>query len=311
MRVPFTDGFDQSVSLGAMNRQCTNWYPHFFTETGPQGTLVREPRLFGTPGLTQLATTGAVVTEINRGSQLMAGVLYFVNGTSLYRLNADFTTTSLGTVAGNGKVSIAHNGIQIMVLAPGGNGYIYNKDTAAFTQITDPDFTANGNPQIVIFVDGYFMCSTDSKKFVISNLNDGTAWTATDFGTAESDPDAIVSLVNFRNEAYILGCTSVEAQDNVGGADFPFVRNGLFLDKGVTARFSVVKTSNTFMFIGGGDNEDSAVWAFRENGLVKISNTGVDLLLAALNDNQLDQVSSYAYSQDGSTFAAFDRDWET
>jgi hypothetical protein len=306
MELPFTDGFNQSVSLPAMNRQCTNWYPDFIED----GDAVVK-RLFGTPGLSQLATTGSASSDSNRGSQEMAGILYFVNNSALYRLNADFTTTSLGTVSGSGKVSLSNNGIQLLVIVPGGNGFIFDKDTATFTQITDPDFIANGAPQIGMFIDGYFMVSTDTKKFITSNLNDGLAWTATDFGTAESDPDVIVSLVNYKNEAYILGATTVEAQDNVGGTDFPFIRNGLFLDKGVAARFSVVKTSQTFMFIGGGQNEAPAVWSLQGNGVVKMSNNGVDLLLGALTTTELDQVASYAYAQDGSTFVAWELPDET
>lgn len=298
----FTDGFDESRSLPAMNRRCTNIYPKYFQDE--EGNLVKT--LLGTPGQNQLATTGSASTEINRGSEVLADIPYFVNGTSLHKLNSDFTTTSLGTVDGSGKVSIAENGIQLMVLSPGGKGYIYNKNTAVFAEITDSDFVVNGRPQVVIFIDGFFLASTDSKKFIVSDLNDGLAWAPLDFGTAESDPDIIVSVVNFKNQAHILGSRTIEAQDNIGGADFPFIRNGLFLDKGCRAKFSVVKTSGTFLFIGGDKNEEPAVWSLQGNGLVSVSNTGVELLLGDLSKTQLDAVSGYTYSQDKSTFVAFE-----
>jgi hypothetical protein len=242
----------------------------------------------------------------------MADAPYFVNGTSLYRLENDVSTiTTIGTIVGSDRVSMADNGTQLMILVPNRTSYIYNRTTNTLAAITDTDFTANGNPLYVIYIDGYFMAITDEKKFIISNLNDGTAWDALDFGSAETDPDDISGIVNFNNQAYILGTETAEAQDNVGGSDFPFIRNGLFLDKGVDATFSVVKTSNAFMFIGSGANEDPAVWSFGPGGLRKISNTGVDIALADLTPNQMSQVGSYSYAQDGDTFVAWELPNET
>ena len=306
----FTDGFNDSSSLPSMNRQCTNWYPKFVED----GDVVLK-RLFGTPGSFQLATTGGA-TEVNRGAHVVAGVPYFVNGISLYRLNADFTITNLSTIdsvdiTGSGKVSMADNGIQLMILVPGGSGFIFNKDTALLEVITDLDFTANGLPQVMIFIDSFFMVVTDSKKFIISAANDGTNWNALDFGTAESDPDIIVGLTNFKNEAYIMGSVTGEPQVNIGGTDFPFQRTGLFLDKGLFARFSIVETSDTFMMIGGGLNEDPSIWSLQGNRFAPISNTGIDLLLNSLTTTQLDQVVGYSYAQDHSTFVAWELPNET
>jgi len=307
MELAFTDGFNQSASLPSMNRQCTNWYPKFIEDGEENGRPIIRKRLVGIPGLNQLATTGeGVASEKNRGALVMDGVPYFVNGVTLNSLDAAFAITSLGTVTGSGKVSIAKNGIQLMVVVPGVAGYIFNKDTAAFEQINDPDFTANGFPQLVIFIEGYFLCITDTKKFIISSLNDGTQWNALDFGTAEADPDAIVAPVNFKSEAFIIGTKTIEGFENIGGVDFPFVKTGFIIDKGCFARFSVVVTSDTFMFIGGGDNEDPAVWSIVGNKPVSVSNTGVELLLGALSQVELDEVSGYTYKQDKSTFVAWE-----
>jgi len=311
MELVFADGFNQSSSLPSMNRQCTNCYPKF-VEAGD----VVEKRLFGTPGLTQLATTGTSAQEANRGSHVMAGIVYFVHNISLSRLNEDETITNLSTldsvdITGSGKVSMADNGTQLMILVPGGSGFIFNKDTAALEVITDSDFTANGLPQVVIFIDSFFMVVTDSKKFIISASNDGTSWDALDFGTAESDPDKIVGLTNFKNEAYIMGSETGEPQNNIGGTDFPFQRNDLFLDKGLFARFSIVNTTDTFMFIGGSVNEDPSIWSLQGNSLVQVSNTGIDLLLNSLTTTELDQVVAYTYAQDHSTFVAWELPNET
>jgi hypothetical protein len=168
MQLDITGGFYESDSLPISAQRLVNAYVNV-----PQtrGALSQEV-IFGTPGLTQIATTG-VIDEENRGLWVMAGIPYVVNGDKLYTLADDNTLAAVGTITGTGRVSMADNGTQLCILDPGGNGFIYNRDTTAFAQITDPDFTANGNPQYVVFNDGYFVFSTDSKKFINSALNDG------------------------------------------------------------------------------------------------------------------------------------------
>lgn len=295
----FTDGFYQADSLESMNMVCQNLYPKF-VNLGDQVL----PRLQTTPGL-DVYTFPGTLEDGNRGMHALDGVPYAVNGGRLYRIDSRISVTNLGAIAGTGQVSIADNGTQMMILVPGGNGYIYDQDLGTLTQITDPDFTANGNPQYVIFIDGYFMCSTDSKKFIISALNDGLVWNALDFGSAEADPDPIVGLVNFKNEAYIFGSQTCEAFQNIGGAGFPFQRNGLILNKGLSAPQAILQLADTILWIGSGDNEEEAVYALQGTSTVKISNTAVDLLLRNVTATEFLDVSGFAYFQDGSYFACW------
>ena len=151
---------------------------------------------------------------------------------------------------------MSDNGTQLMVLIPGGNGYIVNEAASpVFQQITDVDFTANGAPQYVVFVDSFFVVTTDSKKFIKSASNDGLAWNALDFGTAESDPDNIVAPIVSNNRLYIGGSEGTEEFQNTGAGGFPFQRTGLFIPKGVFAPLSMIDIGNTYMWIGGGTNE--------------------------------------------------------
>lgn len=166
MRIPFTGGLYEDLSAPAGVQLCTNMYP----DVAQTDTPYKE-KLLHTPGITQLVTTGSGSAHINRGSHVMSGIPYFVNGASLYRLNqlteTTFDTTNLGTISGTPRVSMADNGTQLMILVPGGSGYIYDS-TNGLQEITDSDFTANGNPQHVVYVDGYFVITTDSKKSIIS-----------------------------------------------------------------------------------------------------------------------------------------------
>jgi hypothetical protein len=279
--------------------------------TSYKGTALSQETLFGTPGLTQLATSGTLDNE-NRGGHEMAGKPYFVNGDRLYRLDqaivfdqVTYSLVFLGDISGTGRVSMADNGTQLMILVPGGDGFIYNHVTDTFSQITDADFTANGAPQFVVFIDGYFLVTTDSKKFIVSAINDGLSYNALDFGTAESDPDDIVAPVVYKNQLFISGRQTFEAFQNIGGADFPFSRTGLFLQKGCFAPYSLVNAQDTFMWVGGGANEGPAIWALNGNSTTKISTTAIDSILSKLTDSQLFNIFSWAYANKGAYFIGF------
>jgi len=309
IQLPIANGFYESESLAISAQQCVNFYPNIVQTQG-----LSQETLFGTPGLNQLATSGDV-QQINRGSHVKSGVPYFVNGTSLYMLersfdsnnNESFGVVELGSVSGTGRVSMADNGTQLMILVPGGPGYIYNEDAGTpFQQITDSDFTANGNPQYVVFLDGYFVITTDEKKFIVSALNDGLSYNALDFGSAEADPDDIVAPIVHKNQLFIVGSETTEVFQNIGGSGFPFQRvNGYVIDKGLFAPFSIVKADGTFLMIGGGVNESPAVWIFTGNGFSKISTTAIDNTLQRFSDSDISGAFAWSYAQKGAYFIGF------
>jgi len=296
--LPIANGYYQSDSLPISAQECINLYPNI-----AQAPALNQETLFGTPGLVQVASASDIDTC--RGAHEMNGVPYFVIGGHLYSMASDYTLTQIDVIAGTGRVSMADNGTQLLVLVPGGNGYIYNHSTDTFAQITDADFTANGNPQQVVFIDGYFCLTTDSKKFIVSALNDGLSYNALDFGTAESDPDEIVAPIVFKNQLFIGGSQTIEAFQNIGGADFPFQRTGLFLSKGISSPFSIQSIQDTFVFVGAGANESPAIWALSGNSVAKISTTAIDKELSALTESQVADIYSWAYAEKGAYFVGF------
>jgi len=307
IELPIANGYYESESLPISAQRCINWYPNI-----PQAPALGQETLLGTPGIGQLVTTGQV-QQVNRGSHTMAGIPYFVNGQTLYRLNRtvtesgdEFSFDALGTVSGSGRVSMADNGTQLMILVPGGDGYIFTDSPDTLTQITDSDFTANGAPQIVVFVDGYFVCNTDSKKFIVSALNDGLNWDALDFGSAEADPDIIRAPHVHSNQLFIFGSETIEVFQNLGGAGFPFQRiNGFVIPKGISSPFGVVETISSFMFIGAGVNESPAIWRLVGNGVQKVSTTAIDKELASFTDEDVQISFAWAYADKGAYFAGF------
>jgi len=300
--LPFANGFYVLDDLQLSAQECRNWRPNI-----PQAAALSQATLVGTEGLVQVATTGASVLDANRGAKRLNKKPYFVNRNSLFRLNADFTLNDLGTIEGTGRVSMDENGVQLLIQVPRGKGYIFTENPDTLTEITDPDFRANGNPEAVEFVDGFFMLSTDAKKFIISALNDGLAYNALDFGSAESDPDTIVGLIIYNNEPFIAGGSTFEGFNNppTTGAGFPFVRTGLFLDKGLFAPFSLVNSNNTFMWVGGDDKEDPAIWQFANNQAVKISTTAIDIELSKLTEEEVNGIFAYTFAIKGAYIIGF------
>jgi Phage stabilisation protein len=299
--LPITNGFYVSPSLPLSAQECTNWYVNV-----NELPAASQENLFGTPGLRQVATTGTQ-EQATRGSAHLRVEPYFINGTNLYRLNPNFTLTTLGVIPGTGRVSVAENGTQLCIVVPGNpsRGFIFTTNPDTLTEIADADWKANGEPQQVAFIDGYFVFTTNTKKFICSALNDGLAYNALDFGTAEADPDDTVAPIVFNNQLFIGGSQTLEAFQNVGGSGFPFKRAGLYVPKGIAAPFSVVNASNTFMFIGGGYNEGAGVWAFEGNAPTKISTAPIDTILQELIPADLAKVFAWSYSQRGAYFIGF------
>jgi hypothetical protein len=77
------------------------------------------------------------------------------------------------------------------------------------------------------------------------------------------------------------------------------------LDKGVFSPYSLINTQDTFMWVGGGQNESPAIWAFAGNSTQKISTVAIDFILKSLTDTQLANIYAWTYSQNGAYFVAF------
>jgi len=304
VQLPFTHGYYVSESLPMSHQECTNVYVAI-----NQAPALAKEYIVGTPGISSATTAG---TSLNRGVHVMQGIPYVVTDGFLYKINETFingnpvySSTVIGAISGTGRVSMADNGTQLCILVPGGDGYIYNRSTDVLVQITDTDFTANGNPQYVAYVDGFFVFTTDDNKFIVSDINNGLSYNALDFGTAESNPDELVAPVVYKNQLFIGGGLTMEGFQNIGGADFPFQRTGVFIQKGVFSPFSIINTDTGFMFVGGGVNESPSIWLCNGSDVAKVSTPPIDLLLKQINKAQLGLIYSWSYASKGSFFVGF------
>lgn len=306
------NGYYLSESPVTASLVCQNLVPNY-----PQNNAISQSQVFGSPGIDLLVSTGDA--DINRGSIVLGGIPFFINGNFLYSLrrsedingNVVYITENEGAIIGDGRVSIAENGTQICIVVPGtGTGYIYT-ESGGLVVISDPDFTANGNAEVVVFIDGYFAFTTNSKKWFISALNDGTSYNALDFGTAEADPDNIRSAFVYRNQIYIFGSETIEVFNNVGGADFPFQRvQGFVIPKGIAGKFCVAAFDGSFAWLGQGENETPRVFVFTGNDGQAISNNAVEFNLEQKPLESIENSFVMTYSSRGRVYISFSFDDE-
>jgi hypothetical protein len=298
---PIANGFYEDASKTIASQECINCIPQI-----PQAQALSSAQLTGTPGILQFATAGELSS---RGAHEMKGVAYSVNGNMLYSINLDGTTTSIGLISGTGRVSIADNGIQMCIVVPGGDAYIFTA-AGGLVLITDSDFISTLGPsEQVTFVDGYFVhfnnssVASTSPIFFVSNLKDGLAYDALDFATAESDPDDITGIHVSRNQLNVIGSQTIEPFANIGGAGFPFQRiQGAVVPKGVKGKFSLVEFNESFAFVGSGFNEQPSVWMFIGSSGQKISTQAIDNVIQGLSDSEQKEIFTTVYSENGGFF---------
>lgn len=199
---------------------------------------------YGTPGETLFLDVGA--TPFRGGIEFEpTSVAYAVHRGVLYEINNAGVATNVGVLGTTtGRVSMAHNGTQVMIV-DGTSGYIYNTSTLVFAQIVDADFPAN--PTTVTFLAGRFVVSfANSSRFYESDAYNGMSWDALRFANAETSPDPIVSMWSSNGQLIPLGALTTEYWGLSGALDFSFAPlQGTATEWGLAARWSLAKFDNT------------------------------------------------------------------
>lgn len=230
MRVPFIGGSNTSRTVNVAAQRTVNMYAELDPESKYQAGL------FARPGLVTYSTGPS---DGVRGSAVFGDNLYYVVGTEVIKVTTAAAVSTIGTIyTSSGRVSFATNKTQLMFVD---GTYGYTTTGSSVTQISDGDFP-NG-ATVVVFLDGYFIVNDPGNigRFHVSDLDDGTAWTATFFGTAARNPDALISLAVPDRTLWLIGALTTEVWWNSGNPDFPFesTESG-FVEWGTLSAHSVV-----------------------------------------------------------------------
>ena len=207
-----------------------NFYPEIAT-----GTPKARTWLVPTPGLDPF-----VVLEAGPVRALFAeeGRCFAVGGTSFVEILADQTAVGRGPVADDGlPASISSNGSdghQLFVVA-GGEGFIFNLETNAFTHLdaaTAPDFPRPCRM-------GALSMATPRAEKRERYVPDFRARGRPVLGcarrrTGQSDDRHRPALVAVHREVWLLGSSTTTVWADIGDPDFPFAPiPGAFIQQGL------------------------------------------------------------------------------
>jgi hypothetical protein len=201
--------------------------------------------LDSTPGLVAFSTLGAVISG-TRGLKQMGGVLYAVNGETLYRVDQFGVETSLGTVAGSLPVTMDKIGQELAICADT-LSYVWNAQTSTFSTITDPNFyvadAVTGQNQRVIFN------RRGTGQFFWSDTLAATVYDGLNLQTAEANDDNLVAPFAAYDDLWLFGTETTEiAREAVGG--FYDRISGAVLDVGLASKYAVTRLGNAVYWLG-------------------------------------------------------------
>lgn len=233
---------------------------------------------YGTPGLDLFVSFGA--TPARGGIEFEpTSVAFVVHRATLWEVNNAGTMTNRGALlTSSGRVSMSHNGVQIMIV-DGTYGYIYNTNTTVFAQIVDADYPANTTT--VTYLSRRFVVSIlNSSRFYWSDIDNGLSWDALNFANAETNPDPIVAVYASNGQLILEGTATCEFQGNSGVGDPAFISlQGTANEWGLAARNSIAKFDNTFACVM--KNRMGEVMIAKMSGYIpeKISTVDIDWII--------------------------------
>lgn len=234
----------------------------------------------GVPGLRTLATFPGGATknyiEVN-------GVLYGAVGQTFGRIDADLTFTALGSFSGTARLTMRHNGLQVLVI-DGLSGFVYDIAAGTWTQITDPGFVYGATQATT--QDGYGIVGLpDTGQFGISGLYDFLTWAAIDFTSAEGLPDNLSTVISNSRVLHVLGTDSLELYFNRGDAAFPFERiDGGFFAIGCSAPYSAAVADDSVFWLGNNDQGALGIYRMQGQSPLRISTEPLEREIAEYAD---------------------------
>lgn len=293
VELPLGIGEGRGLSPNVSARKCINWFPEIYKEADKTKSILRN-RL----GASLLTTIG--VGPI-RGLIIHSDNMYAVSGNTLYKIDSNYATTSIGTLnTSTGLVSMASNGSfgNQLIIVDGTDGYTYNSNTLTFAVIADAQFPTS--PTKVTYMDSFFIVlNADSGQFNISLSNDGTSWDALDFANAERKPDNILSVETLGRDVYFIGSDTTEIWTNTGGR-FPFepYTNGV-LEIGCASGDTTAKMADGIIFVSKSERGGRQVVGVVGSKYRKLSSISMDYVLTNTSFNN---ASAFVFEQDSHIF---------
>lgn len=264
--------------------------------------------LTGRPGLTRV---GATTLAGGFGHSLYpgAGRLFVATGSHVYEVGSGGNIiTDYGTGLSNfapTQMPFVANGTQLLICDPEA-GNIFNVNPGG------PSLDNVFNGVSLEYLDDFYIAIATGASLVGANPNqlnvsvngDGTTWPGLAFTFETSAADLIVRLAVLNSLVYIFGQKTLRIWYNAGNAIFPFARiNGGVVNLGCLAPASVVKFSNTILWLGSDGTGYGQVYMMQGTNPVRVSNTAIENYIATEVDQlRLQSARAYGYQEAGHTF---------
>lgn len=254
--------------------------------------------LYPTPGVTQIGSAG---NGVGRAHEVAAGREFAVKGITLYEIDSNGGETARGTVAiGADPATISYNGDggdQLFVTS-GGNGYIFNMTTLAFTQVA----ALNGKASMGAHLDGYFLAlDANTSTLYISNLLAGLTWsTGTDFAQRSQASDPWIALRVNGKYVWLFGTETSEVWYDTGGS-FPFAPypSGL-VPYGIAAAYSTAQVGAALVWLGA--SASGGYYVLQANGFTAEVISTIPHQLAMSRYSVVSDAIADSYNEIGHTF---------
>lgn len=326
----FVGGQDVAPNPQQNDQICINLYPEV-NQQNPKEVLA----LLAAPGLVQLvAAPGggapgfsstmtawplpATVTNLPvRGFWELPGdaTALTVIGSTCYLITLATVATSsafptlmltqVGTLlTSTGPVCIRDNNAGgHAVVVDGPYGYLYNLATQAFAQITDPAFLGADR---VAYIDGWWVFNEPGTQTFYTNYPQyGTGFSGSYYALKDAAPDNLVTLIENKQQLWLIGDKTTEIWYDAGGQYFPFQRLvGTMLQSGCKAKHSVSR----FNFSG----QDGLIWFGRsergENVILRTRGFNTEVVSTPAFGDEVatypitSDAIGYTYQEDGHEF---------
>lgn len=249
------------------------------------------------------SAAGAVVSSVGpvRAMHSAFGRLWWVSGTALMMTVKSaagaYVSTRIGDIGATTFATVdIDNNVDDVVVVNSPLAYKCSSTGTSFAQITDVDFTARGAADVEFLGQYLIFREPNTGRFFCSDLGSSTAYTSTNFATAESSPDALVGIKNDHDQLILFGDTTIEIWELRGGSGFPFQRssNGI-IELGCANGRTIAKLDETSFWLAN----DMTVRALRGNSPQRVSDYGTE---EAITSATIEQAVSWSYTQDGHLF---------
>jgi hypothetical protein len=264
--------------------------------------------LVGRPGLSQLTALGP---GTGYGHSLWAGNgrLFAATGTHVYEVNSvGGVITDYGAGLGNTyayPTPMIANGTQLLINDPI-TGQVFNVNPAG------PALNLVFNGVALEYLDGFYisiatgasLAGTNPNQINVSANGDGTSWPALSYAIRTGSADLTIGLAVLNSLLYIFGQKSIEVWYDAGNAIFPFARvNGGTINLGCMSAQTIVKFSNTILWLGADQTGFGQVYMMNGMSPVKVSTPAIEYLVCNTGAQyRLTGAKAYGYQEAGHTF---------